>query len=97
MHGSAEIENSNINDDEELQSFPDWLKEFKHGLVDESVPGHRDTSSSSREQVVPSKHNFVTHLPKDWNCDICLRTKITRLLAEDAPVQSCPEQNILVT
>ena len=60
--------------------------QFKHGLVDdESVPEHRDASSSSHElplepraKVVPSKHNIFTHFPKDWNCDICLRTKITR-------------------
>ena len=62
---SAEIENPNKNDDEELQSdelqgVPDWLQEFKQGLVDESVPEHRHTSSSShdlslgpRAKVVP--------------------------------------------
>ena len=63
----------------------EWLQEFKHGLVDESVPEHRDTSSSFHElslepraKVVPSKHNIFTHFPKDRNCDICLRTTITR-------------------
>ena len=77
---------------DELQSVPDWLQEFRHGLVefkeeliDESVPEHRDTSSSShdlpldpRANAVPSKHNHFTYFPKDRNCDICLRTKITR-------------------
>ena len=50
-----------------------------------SVPKHRDASSSSHElplepstKVVPSKHSIFTHFPKDRNCDICLRTKITR-------------------
>ena len=28
---------------DELQGVPDWLKGFKDGLVDESVPSHRDT------------------------------------------------------
>ena len=63
----------------------DWLQEFKHGLVDESVPEHRHASSSSyelplesRAKVVPSQHNIFTHFPKDQNCDIGLRTKITR-------------------
>ena len=28
--------------------------------------------------MVPSKHNIFIHLTKDWKCDICLRTKITR-------------------
>ena len=51
----AEIENPNKNyDDEELhsdqlQGVPNWLHEFKHGLVDESVREHRDASSSSHE------------------------------------------------
>ena len=62
-----------------------WLQEFKHGLVDESVPEHRDTSGSYHElplepraKVASSEHNIFTHFPKDRNCDVCLRTKITR-------------------
>ena len=54
----------------ELQGVPDWLQEFEHGLVDESVPGHRDASRSShalflepRTKVVPSEHNIFAHLP----------------------------------
>ena len=89
-HEPAEIENPNKNDDEELQSdqlqsVPDWLQEFKHGLADESVPEHRGASSSSlellpgpRAKVVSGKHSIFTHFPKDRNCDICLRTKITK-------------------
>ena len=51
------------------------------------APGHRDTSSSSRglpmesqAKVEPGsgKHGVYTHFPKDPNCDICLKTKITR-------------------
>ena len=53
-HESTEDENPNKDDDEEsqsgeLQGVPDWLQEFKDGLVDESVPEHRDVSSSSHE------------------------------------------------
>ena len=89
-HVSTEIENPNKNDDEEIESgelpgVPDWLQEFKHGLVDESVPEQRDASSSSHElplalrpKVVPSKHNIFIHFPKDRNYEICLRKKITR-------------------
>ena len=49
--------------------------------------GYRDTSSSShdlpmepRAKVEPSsgKHSVYTHFPKDPNCDLCLKTKITR-------------------
>ena len=50
-------------------------------------PGDRDTSSSSHELPMESrptmesgsgKHSFGTHFPKDTNCDICLKKKITR-------------------
>ena len=50
-------------------------------------PGYRDTSSSSHELPMESrakvascsgKHSVYTHIPKDPNCDICFKTKITR-------------------
>ena len=76
-HESAEIENPNKNDDDEelqrdeLQGVPDWLQAFKHGLVDESVPEHREASSSSHElllepraNVVSGKHNIFHSLPE---------------------------------
>ena len=65
-HGPAETENPNANeDDEELQSgelqgVPDWLQEFKHGLVDESVPEHRDASSSSQELLLEPQAKVVS-------------------------------------
>ena len=106
-HGPAGTENPSKNDDNEelqsdqLQDVPDWLQEFRHGLVEESVPEHRDASSSSHEllsepraKAVSGKHSIFTHFPKDGNCDICLTTKITMLLAGDALVQSCPERTI---
>ena len=81
---------NNKEDDEELQGgtlrdLRDWLLEFREHLVDESVPEHRDASSSSyelpsepRANVVSGKHSIFTHFPKDRNCDTCRRTKITR-------------------
>ena len=39
------------------------------------------TCQWSREQKVEpgsGKHSVYTHFPKDANCDICLKTKITR-------------------
>ena len=65
----------------------EWLQEFRHGLVDESVPEHRDASSSSHELPSESRaktepgsgeHSVFSHFPEDPNSDICLRTKITR-------------------
>ena len=88
-HEPTETENPNENDNDEellseLQGVSDWLQELKHGLVDDSAPERRDTSSSSHElhlepraTVVKGNHNISTLL-KDRNFDMCLRTKITR-------------------
>ena len=72
--------------------LPEWLQEVKHGLVDGSFPEHRDASSStlpiilvnqlqSREQKwcrAWASTEFVVTSPKDKDCEICKRTKITR-------------------
>ena len=69
-----------------MRDLPEWSVEFKQNLVDDSVPEDRDASSSFRElpsqpraEVVSDKHSIYTHFPKDRICDICLRTKITRV------------------
>ena len=75
-----------------LHDLPDWLQEYRGNLVDESgpfetLPEDRDTASSSHELPMESRakvelgsgnHSAYTHFPKDPNCDICLKTKITR-------------------
>ena len=38
----------------------------------------RELPSEPRVKVVSGKHSICTYSPKDRNCDICLRTKITR-------------------
>ena len=66
--------------------IPEWLQEFRENLVDERVPEHRDSHASSSHEpslepvrsVYLGKHSVYTHLPKDRNCEICQRTKITR-------------------
>ena len=66
--------------------IPEWLQEFRENVVDEKVPEDRDshTSSSHEPSLEPmrsvdlSKHSVETHSPKDRNCEICQRTKITR-------------------
>ena len=67
--------------------IPEWLQEFRENLVDDRVPECRDShASSSREpslEPMPTrsadfgKHSVYTHFPKDRNCEICHRTKIT--------------------
>ena len=81
LHESTQTENKNKNEGREeaqsdlLHDLPDWLLEFRENLVDKRSSselrgnpefGYRDTSSSCHE------------LPMDPNCDICLKTKITR-------------------
>ena len=56
--------------------------------MDDEVPERRDShaSSSHEASLEPiatrredlGKHNVHTHFPKDRNCEICKRTKITR-------------------
>ena len=58
-------------------------------LVDDRVPEHRDSHASSshelsleptfKRRVDLGKHSVYTHFPKDRNCEICQRTKITRV------------------
>ena len=64
------------------------LQEFREILVDDGVLEHRDSHASSSHEVSlePTskrsedlgKHSVKTHFPKDRNCEICQRAKITR-------------------
>ena len=68
--------------------IPEWLQEFRENHVDDRVPESRDShaSSSHEPSLEPKptrsldlgKHSVQTHFPKDQNCEICQRTKITR-------------------
>ena len=79
------IERGNLCDDPEI---PEWLQEFRENLVDDENPLQGGShASSSHEASLESttkrredlgKHNVYTHFPKDRNCEICKRTKITR-------------------
>ena len=63
-----------------------WLQEFRENLVDDRVPERTDSHASSSHEpssepmssVDLFKHSVYTHFPKDRNCEICQRTKITR-------------------
>ena len=85
--------NKNEDHDQErgdplYSDIPEWLQEFRENLVDDRVPEHREShaSSSHEPSLEPKlarsadlgKHSVKTHFPKDRNCEICQRTKITR-------------------
>ena len=51
--------------------------------MDDRVPEHRDSHASSSnesslERTPARSADFKTRFPKDRNCEICKRTKITR-------------------
>ena len=52
----------------------EWLQEFMDNLVDDEIPVHGGSHASSSHEV----SLYHTHFPKDRNCEICKRTKITR-------------------
>ena len=68
--------------------IPEWLQEFRENLVDDEIPVHGGSHASSsheaslepifRRREDLGKHSIYTHFPKDRNCEICKRTKITR-------------------
>ena len=88
-HQKSNKEETTVERDDPLYSeIPEWLQEFRENLVDDEIPVHRDShaSSSHEASLEPifkrredlGKHSVYTHFPKDRNCEICKRTKITR-------------------
>ena len=68
--------------------IPEWRQEFKENLVADRFPERRDSHASSSHEpslepgparrVDLGKHSVYAHFPKDRNCEICHRTKISR-------------------
>ena len=68
--------------------IPEWLQEFRENLVDDEIPLQGGSHASSSHEVSLEsttkrredlgKHSVYTTFPKDRNCEICKRTKITR-------------------
>ena len=68
--------------------FRNGCKNSERTLVDDEIPlqGGSHASSSHDVSLEPTtkrredlgKHSVYTHFPKDRNCEICKRTKITR-------------------
>ena len=68
------IERRNLLDSEILE----WLQEFRENLVDVEIPLQGGSDTSSSHEVYSRDVRIETHFPKDRNCEICKRTKITR-------------------
>ena len=86
--------------------IPEWL-EFRENLVHDEIPsqGGSHAGSSHEVSLEPTfkrredlgKHSVYTHFPKDRNCEICKRTKLQGLHAEDARAKPYLELSISVT
>ena len=67
-----------------LADLPFCLEVFTDNLEDAEVPAPARISQNSdsehpTEVVTKSrKHSIYTHFPKDRNCDVCLRTQMTK-------------------
>ena len=68
--------------DDRSRDLPEWLDEFTDNLEDTEVPAHahisQDSDSERHPKLASRKHSIRTHIPKDQNCEVCKRTKITR-------------------
>ena len=86
--GRPDIDQTNQNrkpNKKEAKKERDGIQ--KENLVDDEIPEYGDShvSSSHEASLEPvlnrredlCKHSVYTHFPKDRNCEICQRTKIT--------------------
>ena len=75
-------------DDPLCSDIRERLQEFRENLVDDEILEHGDSHASSsheaslepifRRREDLGKHSVKNHIPKNRNCEICRRTKITR-------------------
>ena len=67
-----------------LVDLPDWLKDFRENLKETELheSGHSSPESDPEYPTIVAtisrKHHIYTQFPKDRDCDVCLRTKITK-------------------
>ena len=65
-----------------MRDLPEWLEEFTENLEDTQVLARahisHDSDSERPAKVALRKHSVYTHFPKDRNCEVCLRTKMTK-------------------
>ena len=58
------------------------MKEFTENLEDTEVPApahiSHDSDSEQPTKEASRTHSIFTHFPKDRNCEVCLRNKMTR-------------------
>ena len=73
--------------------IPEWLQEFRENLVDDEIPLQGGSHASSSHEVSSRDVRIETHFPKDRNCEICKRTKITRAPCRRRKGEAVPRAN----
>ena len=74
----------NRDAEERLRDLLEWLEEFTDNLETQKrlLPAHISQDSDSQRPTKVAersrKHNIFTHFQKDRNCEVCMRTKITK-------------------
>ena len=71
--------------DDRLRDLPEWLEEFTDNLEDTEVHAPAHISQDSDLERLTKVHSMYTHFPKDRNCEVCLRTNMTRALCRRRP------------
>ena len=82
-----------------LRHLHNWFREFTDHRVDSEEPG---SSEAGRPDLLPkvgsSLHHVVAHFSMDRNCEICKRTKITRVPCRKRTSSHAPRvENFLLT
>ena len=89
-------ESDKKDENDPLADMPFWLEDFTDNLIPTEVRACTSTHFSGfgfgtfYESGIQEAHYFFIHFLKDRNCDVCLRTKITkasctRRTGEDLP------------
>ena len=64
------------------EGIPEWIEHSTEKLEIAEIPAAAEISHVSDperpKKVASRKHSSHTHFPKDQNCEVCKRTKITR-------------------
>ena len=82
--------------------MPFWSKDFTDNLktteiledIEVPAPAHisqdSDSEHSTKVATKSKKHSIFSHFPKDRNCDVCLRTKITKATCRRSTAEALP-------
>ena len=82
--GQESWENDKKDKNDPVVDMPFGLEDFTDNLIPTEVPApahisqDSDSERSTKVATKSRKHGILTHFPIDGNCEVCLRTKVTR-------------------